>query len=167
MTDQLTTLPGLTSTDVENCSVPRRGPPQRQRRAWKSLGEAQNNSSHKENSRTQASNKVISKVISEMKSSERAKSRKWPLKSSFWLFESFKMPFYEFWTILHDLVMFPNVRKHLVLSQYAISSRSNRPNPRKWPKTSFLALWIIQKCICVTFEWSFTTWWPCRKLENI
>ena len=155
------TIRSLTSADVENCSVPRRGPPQRQRRACKSLGEAQNNSSHKENSRTQVSNKVISKVISEMESSERPKSRKWPLKSSFWLFESFKMPFYEFWTILHDLVMLPNVRKHLVLSQYAISSRSNRPNSRKWPKTSFLALWIIQKRIFVIFDWSFMTCWRC------
>ena len=50
--------------------------------------------------------------------------------------------------------MLSNVGKHLVLSQYAISSRSNRPNSRKWPKTSFLALWIIQKCIFLIFEWS-------------
>ena len=65
-----------------------------------------------------------------------------------------KMRFRDFWMIFHDLVMLPNVGKHLVLSQYAISSWSNRPNSRKWPKTSFLALWIIQKCIFVIFEWS-------------
>ena len=55
---------------------------------------------------------------------------------------------------LHDLVMLPYAGEHLVLSHYAISSRSNRPKSRKWPKTSFLALWIIQKCIFLIFEWS-------------
>ena len=65
-----------------------------------------------------------------------------------------KMHLCDFWMILHDLATLPKVGKHLVLSQYAISSRSNRPNSRKWPKTSFLALWIIQKCIFVIFEWS-------------
>ena len=60
----------------------------------------------------------------------------------------------DLWMILHDLVTLPKVEKHLVLSQSAISSRSMRPNSRKWPKTSFLALWIIQKCIFLIFEWS-------------
>ena len=65
-----------------------------------------------------------------------------------------KMDICDLWMILHDLVTLPKVGKHLVLSQSAISSRSNRPNSRKWPKTSFLALWIIQKCIFLIFEWS-------------
>ena len=65
-----------------------------------------------------------------------------------------RMHFYKFLVILHDLVMLPNVEKHLVLSKYAISSPSNISNSRKWPKTSILALWIIQKCIFVIFEWS-------------
>ena len=65
-----------------------------------------------------------------------------------------KMDFCDFWMILRDLVRLPNVEKHLILSPYAISSRSKRPNSRYWPKSSFLALWIIQKCIFVTFEWS-------------
>ena len=69
-----------------------------------------------------------------------------------------KMDFYDFWMIQLDLVTLPKVGKHLVLSQYAISSRSNRPNSRKWPKTSFLAFWIIQKWIFVIFEWSFMIW---------
>ena len=69
-----------------------------------------------------------------------------------------KMNFYDFWMIQLDLLTLPKVGKHLVLSQYAISSRSNRPNSRKWPKTSFLALWVIQKCTFVTFEWSFMIW---------
>ena len=69
-----------------------------------------------------------------------------------------KLPFCDLWMILRDLVMLSNIRKHLVLSQYAISSRSNRPNSRKWPKNYFLAVWIIQKCIFVVFEWSFMTW---------
>ena len=65
-----------------------------------------------------------------------------------------KLHFCDFWTILHDLVTLPNVGKHLVLSRYAISSWSNRSNSRKRPKPSVLALWIIQKCIFVIFEWS-------------
>ena len=69
-----------------------------------------------------------------------------------------KMQYCAFWMTLHDLIMLPYVEKHLVLSQYAIPSRSNRPKSRKWPKTSFLTFWIIQKCIFVIFEWSFMTW---------
>ena len=69
-----------------------------------------------------------------------------------------KMNFYDFWMIQLDLLTLPKVGKHLVLSQYAISSRVSRPNYTKWPKTSFFALWIIQKYIFLIFEWSFTTW---------
>ena len=72
----------------------------------------------------------------------------------FGLLDHSKMHFWYLWMILHDLVTLEKVGKHLVLSQYAISSRSNRPNSRKWPKTSFLAFWIIQKCIFLLFEWS-------------
>ena len=72
----------------------------------------------------------------------------------FGLLDHSKMHFWYLWMILHDLVTLEKVGKHLVLSQYAISSRSNRPNSRKWPKTSFLAFWIIQKCILLLFEWS-------------
>ena len=43
---------------------------------------------------------------------------------------------------------------HLVLSKYALSSQSDAPNSRKWPKTSFLAIWIIQNGIFMIFEWS-------------
>ena len=46
-------------------------------------------------------------------------------------------------------------------------SRNIIQNPRKWPKASFLALWIIQKCILVIFEWSFMTWYGCQILKNI
>ena len=63
-----------------------------------------------------------------------------------------KMHFCDLGMILHHLVSLPKVKKHLVPSKYAISSRTNRPNSRKWPKTSFLALWIIQKCFLETFE---------------
>ena len=76
----------------------------------------------------------------------------------FGLLDHSKMDICDLWMILHDLVTLPKVGKHLVLSQSAISSRSNRPNSRKWPKTSFLALWIIQKCIFVIFEWPHMTW---------
>ena len=65
-----------------------------------------------------------------------------------------KMHSCDLWMILHGLVMLSKVGRHFVPSQYAISSRSNRPKSRKWPKNSFLALWIIQKCNFVIFEWS-------------
>ena len=68
-----------------------------------------------------------------------------------------KMYFCYVWMILHDLVTLPNVKKLFVLSHYAIPSRSNNVNTWKWPKTLFLALWIIQKCIFVVLEWSFMT----------
>ena len=62
-----------------------------------------------------------------------------------------KIHFPDFSMILHDLAVLPIVGKHLVLSKYAISSRSNRPNSRKWPKTSldhskmhFSDFWMIQ-----------------------
>ena len=42
-----------------------------------------------------------------------------------------KMLFWDFWMILHDLVVLPNVGKHIVLSSYAISSRSINPKSRK------------------------------------
>ena len=90
------------------------------------------------------------------------------MKTSFFgALDHSKMHFSDFWMILHDLVRLPNPEKHLVPSQYAISSRSNWPNSRKWPKTSFLALWIIQKYIFVILEWPFMTWQRCQMLENI
>ena len=78
-----------------------------------------------------------------------------------------KIRFWSFWMILYDLATLPNVGEHLVLSEFAISSRLDTPKSRKWPKTSFLALWIIQKSVFEVFEWSFMTWQPCRMLENI
>ena len=68
------------------------------------------------------------------------------------------MHFFDFWMMFHDLVPLPKVKKHLVPSKYALSSRSNRENSRKWPKTFILGLWTIQKCFFLIFEWSFTTW---------
>ena len=65
-----------------------------------------------------------------------------------------KMHFWHFWTILYELLTFLNIVTYLVLSSWAISSGSKRPKSRKRPKSCFLALWIIQKCISVTFEWS-------------
>ena len=69
-----------------------------------------------------------------------------------------KIHFPDFSMILHDLAVLPIVGKHLVLSKYAISSRSNRPKSWKRPKSPFLALWIIQKCILRVFEWPIMTW---------
>ena len=90
--------------------------------------------------------------------SNRQNSRKWPKTSFFGTWDHSKMDFCDLWMVLNDLVTFPKTVKQLVLSQYAISSRSNRPNSRNWPKTSLFALWIIQKWIFVIFEWSFMTW---------
>ena len=39
--------------------------------------------------------------------------------------------FCDIWMILHDLLVMPNVGKHLVLTKYAISSQSNNPKSRK------------------------------------
>ena len=52
------------------------------------------------------------------------------------------------------VILWPKHENHLVLLKYAILSQSDAPNSKKWPKTSFLALWIIQKGIFVIFEWS-------------
>ena len=49
------------------------------------------------------------------------------------------------------------VTSQMLPSQYAIPTQSNRPNSRKWPKTYFLALRIIQKCILGTLERSSMT----------
>ena len=56
---------------------------------------------------------------------------KWSCVWYAWAFGSLKMYFRDIWMILCDLVTLPKVGKHLVLSQYAISSRSNRPKSRK------------------------------------
>ena len=74
-----------------------------------------------------------------------------------------KMQYCAPWMILHDLVMLPKVGKHLVLSQYAISSRSNRPNSRKWPKTSFWAFGSFKNA----FLWSLNDpSWPGNIAES-
>ena len=55
---------------------------------------------------------------------------KWSCVWYAWAFGSLKMHFCDIWMILCDLVTLPKVGKHLVLSQYVISSRSTRPNSR-------------------------------------
>ena len=92
-------------------------------------------------------------TICSIKSIQQTKIQKMAKNLIFGSLDHSKMHFCDFWMIL----TLPNVGKHLILSQYAISSRSNRPNSRRWPKTSFLAFRIIQKCIFVIFEWSFMT----------
>ena len=76
-------------------------------------------------------------------------SRKWSKTSFFGSLDHSKLHFFDFWMILHDLVMLQNGRKRSVLSQYAISSWSDQPIWRKWP----ILNWIIQKYIFVIFEW--------------
>ena len=75
-------------------------------------------------------------------------------KPRFWLFGSFKETFLWLFNDPAWVVQWPTHANHLVLSRYAISSQSNAPNLRKAPKTSFLAVWIIQKGIFMNFEWS-------------
>ena len=62
-------------------------------------------------------------------------------KPRFWLFGSFKKAFFWFLNDPAWVVWKPNRAHHLVLSKYAISSRSDAPNSRNWPKP----IWIIQK----------------------
>ena len=69
-------------------------------------------------------------------------------KPHFGTLDHSKMLFCDFRMILHDLI----VGKHLVLSEYAISSGSDRPKSRKRPKTYFSALWIIHIRILQVFE---------------
>ena len=97
-------------------------------------------------------------TLCNIKSIQQNKVQKMAKNLYFGSLDHSKMHFSDFSMIFHDLVTLPKVGKQLLLSQYTISSRYNRSNSRKWPKTSILALWIIQKCISVTFEWSFTTW---------
>ena len=84
--------------------------------------------------------------VSNIKSIQQTKLQKMATNLFFGSLDHSKMHFGDIWMILHDLVMLSNAGKRLVLLHYAISSRSNRPKSRKWPKNSFLALWIIQKC---------------------
>ena len=76
------------------------------------------------------------------------------LKPRFWLFASVKMAFSRFLNDPVWVIGWPTHAHHLVLSKYAIQSQSDVPNSRKWPITSFLAIWIIQKGIFLIFEWS-------------
>ena len=90
------------------------------------------------------SQKTFSTIkICNIKSIQQTEVQKTAKNLCFGSLDHSKMHFCDIWMILHDLVMLPNTGTHLVLSQYAISSRSNRINSRKLPRTSFLALWII------------------------
>ena len=93
-------------------------------------------------------------LMCNIKSIRQTKLHKMAKNLFFGTLDRSKMDFCDLWMVLNGLVTSPKTVKQLVLSQYAISGRSNRPNSRKWPKTSFLALWIIQKCNFVIFEWS-------------
>ena len=72
-------------------------------------------------------------------------------EACFWLFGLFKKAFLSFLNDPSWRARWPTQTHHLVLSRYAISSQSNAPNLRKAPKTSFLAVWIIQKDIFMFF----------------
>ena len=82
-------------------------------------------------------------TICNIKSIQETKLQKMAKNLYFGSLDHSKMRFCDFRMTLYDKAMLPNVEKHLVLSQYATSSRSNRPKSRNWSKTSFLALWII------------------------
>ena len=73
-------------------------------------------------------------------------------KPHFWLFGSFKKAFLRFLNDPAWVIGWQNHAHHLVLSKYAISNQYDAPNSKKWPKTLFLAIWIIQKGIFVIFE---------------
>ena len=97
-------------------------------------------------------------TICKIKSIRQTKLKKMAKNLFFGTLDHSKMDFCDLWMVLNDLVTLPNTVKQLVLSQYALSTQSNRRNSWKCPKTSFLALWIIQNYLFVIFEWSFMTW---------
>ena len=72
-----------------------------------------------------------------IKSIKQTKLKKTAKNLFFGSLDHSKMHLRDFWMILHDLVRLPIVWKHLVLSPYAISSRSNRPNSRNDQKPIF------------------------------
>ena len=92
--------------------------------------------------------------ICNIKSIGRTKVKKIAQNLIFGSLDHSKIRFWGFWMILYDLATLPNIEEHLVLSKFAISSRLDGPKSRKWPKTSFLAIWIIQKWFFMVFEWS-------------
>ena len=104
-------------------------------------------------------------TICNIKSTQQTKLQKMTKNLFFGSLDHSKMHFFDFWMILHDLVMLQNGRKRSVLSQYAISSWSDQPIWRKWP----ILNWIIQKYIFVIFEWSgiFSEKPPCTFLALI
>ena len=68
--------------------------------------------------------------------SHRLNSRNWPKDPLFGTLNRSKTYFSDLWMNLHQLITLFIVGKHLVLLQYAISTRPNNPKWRKWPKTS-------------------------------
>ena len=89
-------------------------------------------------------------TICKIKSIRQTKLEKMAKNLLFGSLDHSKMHFCDSWTTLHDLVVLAHV-EYLVLPQCAISSQSDRPSSRKWPKTTFLALRIIQKSIFCDF----------------
>ena len=125
-TDRLRTYRSLTSTEVENCNV-------------------LSNGLNFRNFQCKIQWQSRPRLFTEKKHFTICYLLK-TTKDAFWNFCNFSM-------ILYYLAILPNAWIHYsVLSQYAISSWSNRPNSKNWPKTSFLALCIIQTCILVIFE---------------
>ena len=73
--------------------------------------------------------KTLSSItICNIKSIQEAKLLKMAKNLIFGLLDHSKMHFFDVWMIFHDLVTLPNVKKHFVLSQYAIPSQSNDVN---------------------------------------
>ena len=85
--------------------------------------------------------KVFSTItICNIKSIQQTKLQKMAKTLHFGSLDHSKMHLCDFWIILQDLVTLPKVGKHLVLLQYAVSSRSNRsnrPKPFFWLLGSF------------------------------
>ena len=85
-------------------------------------------------------------------------------------FGSFKKGFSRLLNDPTQVITWTNHGDYSVLSEYEVSTQSNAQKSRKWPETSFLAIWIIQKGIFEVFEWSIMTdtmakW--CRPFSSI
>ncbi len=83
-------------------------------------------------------------------------TRKWPKNLACAYLDHSKR---HFWWILNNptrVITWTSHGDYLVQSEYAVSSKSDAPKSRKWPKTVFGCL-DHSKGIFEVFEWSITT----------
>ena len=98
-------------------------------------------------------------TLCNIKSIQQTKVQKMAKNLFFGSLDHSKMNFCDIWMIFHDLVMLSNAGEHLVLSHYAISSPSNRPNSRKRQKTLIFGFFCINYAnyaYFINYAWPLT-----------